>query len=355
MIDMKSLKSILLLTAIALCATGCGAKKKDVAKEPVKLEAGSDIIVNFSELISLDEVLEDIQDIDFYLALDKDGLTTKEDVDEESSTSIVKYYKEDGTLVYEEFIGYGETCFVHYTTTKRGRTAAVKYIDSEGARAEVIISTDEYEASFSDLNKELDYGADYIFVNVLNSGVGVVSDCVTYEFSQGKWIVSSAKYFAEDGYHSFYTYLEEGKPVSEDIVTINSGKAGDATDISKIAHDKLVKNLDILAGEHRLSYDKSGGDMRWMVSGNYILEFNNNDDARAFADAYGYEAVALETDEETMVVNLGELTLLVSDTYESFRDFASFEYNDYMYMTVKLDDNGEITEITREGTTLSYY
>lgn len=347
---MKKTVSLLIATLIML-STLCGC---NLRYDSIQVNADEKILNEFSYVLSADQVMTDLEDVDKYLVMDTTNLTAKETKDEENDTATIDYKNANGELVYTDYIGYGEDSFAYYTTSLSGKDLTVMYVDQNKKRYSVLASCDEYSADFSELNEKNEYGANQINITVNKDGTDLPV-FITYSYMDAKW-TASAQYFEDDGYHRYSSEIYDGKTEDYNDIIMAKLKTKPTLEAAtvKMLGDKLIKSIDFLFGQTKITYTQDDdGTRHFFMTEDYILEFKNSDDAEAFAEKYSLKAEPFEYDREKIIVKTGEISLPFASDYEGIDDFASIDGDSY-YTSVTLNKDGEIEKTSRGNSTISY-
>ncbi|MGN0479334.1 MAG: hypothetical protein ACI4GO_07860 [Hominenteromicrobium sp.] len=127
---MKIKRILCTVLVLLVLLTGCAAKQAEEKKTRMEQEVEAQMELP----MTVQEVLEDISEVDFFYQLPDTSAYRQETVDEpETDTQRILYY-EDDRLVFVRYIGYGEDTFDCYTQSKSGNDLVVRYIDQDGAR-----------------------------------------------------------------------------------------------------------------------------------------------------------------------------------------------------------------------------
>ena len=358
---MRGMKIAAVLLCVALLVS-CSAKTEEVtapASEEITLETAKkteNVLSHFKGYKSLDEVLKEASEVDFYLQPDFSGLKKKTEKDDESATAIDYYYSGD-TLVYADYSGYGEDAFEYYCTSKNGSKFKVMYVDdAEGQRDYLSVEAEDYSVSFDALDKEAKYGANQITVSIFNKAENDFSSVLNYVVEGENAYVSSAKYYDESGYHKYTAYLEEDGNFTEDnkLVFAKKNSVKPYSKLKAICQDTRVKELDLLIGSGSFVYTESeSGEKTWFYKGSAYTVFSDRYKASDFAKAYAGKAKQDDIDGDFWIVEIKNEYFEFSSSFEDFYAFADSDVDDYYYQSVKTDKNGAIKAL--ESSELSYY
>ncbi|MGN1124452.1 MAG: hypothetical protein ACI4RR_08925 [Eubacterium sp.] len=348
------LASMLLAVMLMLCA--CNVNEQEDTTVTTN-EGINEVGENFSDLMSLDDIISDTKNIDLYYTPDLDGLTKQTEKDDESATAVTYYY--DGkTLVYAFYEGYGEECFDYYTTSKQGRSLTVKYVDEGSERYSVDVACRDYSISFSELDKKAKYGAKYITASAEETAKNDFSRSVTYTCENGEEYISQGFYYAEDGYHRYSAYPSENNKIdSEDTLIYKKADSVNVNEsLPSLLKDYRVKNGELLLGTHTLEYTQSsGGEKLWYVVADVYAVFDDRFKALEYSEKYGIDVQKSETDEDYWVAEFKSTALPVSDSFDDFFGFAQQEINDYYYCVLVFDDDGRLKDLDPSSARLTYY
>lgn len=340
------------LIALALSVALCGCSSNDGNSKDY------DAYKNFKDMMSFDDIMDDVKKVDLFLEPDYSNLTEKVEKDDEAATAI-KYYYDGDALVYAKYEGYGEDSFDYYTKSESGRDLTVKYVDENSERYSVDVSCDDYCVSFLYLEKKCEYDARHIIASAEIAAENDLPKTVTYVYDNGETYISNGYYYAEDGYHSYYSIPIDGdnNMVSDDIVkyakvdSVNVNK-----DIPSYLDDERIIDSEIVVGEHTIEYtENADGSKNWYVVADVYAVFDSEDKAVEFAKEYNLDYNVSNTDDTIFMSWFEKVTLPISDSYEDFLDFAMQEVNDYYYCSLVFDEDGNIKDLNPATAKMSYY
>lgn len=342
--------SIILAMVILFCACS--------SNETKNINVMDESNGKFDDMVSFNDIIKDVKNVDFYLPLDTNGLTEKVEKDDESATAVKRYYDGD-ILVFAIYEGYGENCFDYYTKSESDKDITVKYIYQDGSVFSVDVSCDDYSISFSELDKKAEYGAKTIYATAGKSADNDFPKYVSYAYENGKAYVSCGCYYDTDGYHYYSAYPidDKGNIEAEDVLRY---QLVEKADVDKSIYTKLndyrVNDVEICFGEHRLEYTENpDGSKNWFIVANVNAVFNDRAKALEFSDKYGIDVDVSDTDDDYFIAKFDGVTLPVSDKFEDFFEFASQEVNDYYYCSVIFDKDGAVKKLDSSTSALSYY
>ena len=127
-------------------------------------------------------------------------------------------------------------------------------------------------------------------------------------------------------------------------------------DLNEMLDDHRVKDAEIILGEHRLEYiEKADADKQWFVVADIHIVFNSEKGAEQFANKYGLSYQLSEYGERYYTVCLKDTAIAVDEEFDDFIEFASQEYNDYIFGKIKLTDKGTLVDISTNESSLVYY
>lgn len=353
----KSVKIASLFIAVMLLFCACSVNGQGNDNKIVTDDGADKANQKFSDMMSFDDIMSDIKNIDLYYEPDFDGLTVQTEKDDESATA-VKYYYDGDTLVYAVYEGYGEDCFDYYTASKQGRELTVKYVNEESERFSVDVSCKDYSISFSELDKKDKYGAKYITASAEEPAENDFSRSVTYTYENSNEYISQGFYYEEDGYHRYSAYpTEDNKIESEDTVIYKKADSVNVNEsLPSMLKDYRVKNGELALGTHTLEYTQNAnGEKSWYVVADVYAVFDDRFKALEYSEKYGIDVQKSETDEDYWVAKFEGTALPVSDSFDDFFGFAKQEINDYYYCALIFDDDGRLKDLDPSSAKLTYY
>lgn len=350
---LKLLTVLLVLSIMFVaCSANTGSNTEDVPQNTVAVY-GTDM---FDDMMNFDDMIKDVENVDFYLKADFQGLTVENEKDDESAIA-VNYYYDGDTLVYADYIGYGEDCFDYYTKSKSGRDITVKYTDQNSQRYNIQVEANNYLISFSELNKEDKYRAEYITATVMRKAENDLPKQVTYTYEGGKTYISNGNYYNMDGYH-LYTSYPNGDVLDKDDTVIY--KKADSVNVNEslpsMLADYRVKSAELAVGDHKLEYtENADGEKQWYIVADIYAVFTDKNKALDFSDKYGVEVNKSDVDEDLWVALFEGSALPISEKFDDFFEFAQQEVNDEYYCTVVLDKDGALKTLDRSTAKLTYF
>ena len=356
---MKKLFSIALIMIIAALLSSCAAKTSEntvVTKEvTVKTtEQTQDVLSHFKGFKTLDDVLAETGEVDFYLKPDYSGLTKKTQKGDESASALECYYSGD-TLVYAVHSGAGEETVEYFFTSKKGNALKAIYVDKDDIRESVSVEAEDYSASFNLLNKKSKYGADDIQVSIFNKDENDFPAILNYSIKKEKAFVSSANYYDNSGYHYYTAYIDENNKLCEENY-LKFKKKESIKPFSKLkafCQNPNVRELDVLMGSGEFCYtENESGEKTWFYHGSIYAVFSDRYKAYDFAKQNNLDVRRDEDDEDYWIAEIKDEFFEFSQSFEGFYDLAAKEINDCYYASVKADKNGKIKEL--EDSELTY-
>lgn len=346
----KWIKTVLVLLAV-LSLAACSLQNGSA--DPAKGSQG--ILELFDGSKTFDEIMNDLNEIDYYLVPDFNGLTKKTEKDDETATAIDYYYDGD-KLVYADYQGYGEDAFSYYTTTKSGDEIEVLYVDSGTQRESLDVKGADFSVSLYGLNKESRYGADYITVSIIGKESGELPNTLIYSVEEGNAFISEAYYTDKDGYHLYFEYLDEnGNPdETDDILFKKENKISSFEKLREFEQDPRVKDIELLIGSGSYSYtENKNSEKVWYYKGSAFVVFSDSQSAIDFAEENGLEAREDDIDDAFWVVEIPDSYFEFSENFTDLLSFITGEVDDYYYRSVVTDEDGKILSL--DSGTLSYY
>lgn len=355
----KTLALCLCAIIIASAATACTAKTNTDSTSATGSEPITEIynLSDVSDLMTPQEIMDDVSVVDFNLSTETEGLKKVEEKDDESATAKIKYYDRNDNLVYVKYIGYGEDCFDYYTKSKSGREIVVKYILQDGKTFAVDVECDDYTVGFNELSITAKYCAKQIYVTAIQEADDDFPKTASYEYDGKQFNLTENRFYSADGYHCYTCYYEGDTCTEDDYVMykkVDSAPTND--DLNEMLDDHRVKDAEIILGEHRLEYiEKADRDKQWFVVADIHIVFNSEKGAEQFANKYGLNYQLSEYGERYYTVCLKDTAIAVDEEFDDFIEFASQEYNDYIFGKIKLTDNGTLVDISTNESSLVYY
>lgn len=317
-----------------------------------KINADKKVLAHFEQYMSVDDVLKDVEKIDLYHKMDTKGLTYKKVEDKDNSTTTIYYY--DGEkLVYEQYEGFGEAGFAHYTKSKSGKDVKVNYYDDNDVR----IGCSEYSVAFWRLNKKAKYGADNLNITVgkLNNN-SPLGEYVNYYYDGSVWTIENCVYLADDGLHKYSAYInvDSGKLQEYDNLLFQKVNSADTSLIKKLIayFGDTPFIMDLNMGGHKISYIDNGKTQQWYYTGSAIFTFDKYEDAQAFAKEFGVTAEDGLYDEAYSYVSI-KVTLAINNSDMDIVTRSLTEIDDSFTINPRLNKDYEI--ISHSYGTVQYY
>ncbi len=341
-----SLMAIVLLFSVTACTT------PDVPEiTVVNSDEVTHIVKTSTAILTPQEVLDELHDIDLSgTKINYSDMEAEKVTDEENSTAIV-YYSKDGKRVYAVYEGYGEDCVDFYTETGSGYAATVKYVypGLEETFTDVSFEKDDvtYNVTYEVLNDGVYYGAELIYVIAEFSGNTFdeyISYCISSLGKGYSCVLESARYIDVNGDYREYFYDE----YDELLV----GKYDGKTELCNVPAENL-ENTEILMGPHTVYL---GENNEIYIETTLVRVFREDTGVDEFVKDYNFIKSRDINDEFDIAYNDVVLKFAddcKADGYENVFDFATDEYNDYVYNSVSFNEDGEISKVS--SGTLSYY
>ena len=357
---MKRLVSILLTAAMVILSfCGCtNAADESNTNKTTQQQIADNNIKAFDDLMSFDDMMNDIKDVNLYLVPDYKGLTETVEKDDESSTAVKKYYDGD-KLVYTKYVGYGEDCFDYSCKSASGRDIVVKYVDESGERYSVDVSSDDYSVSFSELDKKSKHGAKMIYATAEETAENDFPKYAVYVLDNDKLYISNGCYYAEDGYHYYSAYPVDNdfNIESEDILRYECVKDINVdSDLIKILSDYRVADKEIVFGNHNLKFTKDDdGNKKWYIIADVYAVFDSKSKALEFSEKYDIDVNVSDTDDSYWTAKFENAVLPVSNKFDNFFEFAMQEVNDYYYCSIVFDKDDCVKKLDSTTAKLMYY
>ncbi len=339
---MKKIISLLITAVMLFSLAACGSDEK--------YEVGGDekILGRFSETMSVEEIFKDIKNVDLTMKMDTNGLTKETTENEEDSTTDIIYKDADGNIVYESGEGYGEKFFKYHTKSASGNDIVCNYYN-EGYDS-VTVDSDYYHISFSNLNKDKPFGAESVYVCAKSQDIPVLDSQICYEYFD-KWIPTYALYCDDEGYHIFSSWEEEkGKFETDSYVKYLRHSEEPEVNTEILKDSALTIKPEFVFGNHKFSYLDTPAN-KWYLTADFVLSFETEKQREKFMKKYNIEKTEEQGNEnEGVTLRTGEMTVPIAKDCGNFTEIVKIlEIDDNSYYTVSVNDNGEISEITRGG------
>lgn len=350
---MKKIIKILipvLILSLSFCACSTNQQKTTILPND---DVTTKMLKHFNDQLSFDDVMGDIENVDLYFQPDYSDLKEKVEKDDESSTA-KRYFYDGNKLLYCKYEGYGEDSFDYYTKSKSGKDITVKYVDNDKVRNSVSIEGENYNVSYSDLNKENEYKADTIYVTVGN--LDNLDNCITYCYSNNNVHIDSAYYYSNDGYHKYTASLNDDNQYEsfDDVYFAMVDNVEVDNSLCSMFKDYMLDDCEMLVGNQKFVYfENDNNEKTWYVTGDFYAVFDNRNKANAFAKKYNVEVKQSDTDEDFWISEFKGTTFMISPEFKDFYKTATSD--DYYYTSVKFDKNGNITKFDDSNAKLSYY
>ena len=358
---MKQYLSVLLCLVLCIVliifAFGCSSIKNP-GQTPVgtlKYIGSRDLKAKSDSNITVADVLEDVSEIDLNMKMgDITGLTLKTEKNEEDSTSIDYYYRND-ELIYAVYNGYGENVWEYYTTSKAGTPISVSFWD-EGLGPNVRIKTNDeslkyqYNAYYENVGTDYGNGAEKIDVTI-SAG----DEHFTNTISGNVYYISSALYWKDKSLHYYTADAEKGKITYEydnEVISSDPPKANkDALEVIKGL--KGLQDINIVYGTHKVYLNQDGTFFINAKTTLFIDTERNANDAisKLKSTSVKDNDFTVEENEDTgeLEVTLGALTYEVSKDYENLKEsmisMASEEVDDPSFRTVDFDSDNNLLKM----------
>ncbi len=342
---MKKLVSVLLVIASIFLFASCSGPEK------AKVELNEELSAKFADAMSLDEILKDVSKIDMHHKMNTEGLTPEKTEDKENSTAEIYYKNSDGETVYIEHEGFGEKGFSYFTESASGKELKVDYYEEMN---EVVASTDEYKVWFGSVNDSAEYGAESITVSSRLKSDYLLGENIQYGRNEDEWFVEAATCFTDDGYKQYVYWFEDnengGEYKIDGNILYDRVTQEPQDDIKVLTDEKITVKPEFVAGCNRFSYLDSP-DGKWYLTADFVLTFEDMETRDYFAGKYGLTDENSQGNEsDAITLRTGKLTVPIADDCEGFEEMIKMtEIDDCFYVSVSLNDSGEISEISRGG------
>lgn len=319
--------------------------------EKIKVELTEELSAEFADAMTLDEIMNDVRKIDMHHKMNTDGLTSERVEDKENSTAETYYKNSDGETIYIEHEGFGENGFSYFTKSASGKKLKVGYYEEMN---EVVASTDDYTVHFGSVNDSAENGADVISVTARLESDYILDESISYAPGRNGWFVDTACCFTDEGYKQYVYWFEDnengGEYKIDGSVLYKRITEEPSTDITVLTDEKITVMPEFVAGCSRFSYLDSP-DGKWYLTADFVLTFEDEETRDYFAKKYGLTNENSQGNEsEAITLRTGEITVPVADDCEGFEDMIRMtETDDCFYVSVALDDSGEIVEMSRGG------
>lgn len=349
---------------IAVCAVVCMVLTVFSAckKTEIEVKASEKILSHFSDCMGPDEILDEVSSIDFNHQIDKTGLVETKTEDRVNDTAMIYYCDKNGSVVYEEFEGFGEQGFIYHTESKSGEPLRVHYsfgcYEDESAR-DVYIKSDRYNIDFNRTDPSEQYGAKSVYATAFGKEYGLIRESITYRYGDegaDGWI-ASAYYLDEDGMHSYDQY-PNGEGVLEDFDDFLFRRNDDVktTDIQSMTD---YFGGDVYQLEMKISgapfYAETDGKVKWYYDGDLSFIFGTLEGANAFSEKFGGEIDIRSDDEgeEYYTVVVENTGLPIADDAKDFDPYDYIDINDWYSVVPHFNGNWELTG--KSSGMISYY
>lgn len=359
------LLSLVMVLALILCAAGCTNPKNidQTVAGPLKYIGDRDLKAKFDSITAIGNILDEVSVIDLNMEMSNiDGLEVETETNEEDSTSIDYYFRNE-ELIYVVYNGYGENVWEYHTTSKSGSPIYASFWD-EGVGSQVRIDNDDdslgydFTVIYENVSSDFSGGAEKIFVTVSKDG-----ESFTYCVDGNHYYISSAYYWKDGALHKYSADAENEKltyKYDEEIVS------GEVPEIDSSDKDMLnagisstgFESLNLLFGSHK-SYMSKDGKLFINIETTLLFDSKNNAQQVIYnMQNVGVKASNFTVEEnsngEGYVVAVGTCFFSFTKDYQSSAlEYVTNEFDDYVYKTVTLDDNGEISMM--DNSSLSYY
>lgn len=357
------------LLVLASCAKPSDAPKSNITS--LKYVGDSKLRKRFESFATIQEILDDVSVIDLKHEMNVTGLEKQTEEDEENSTSIDYYYRNQ-ERIYAVYNGYGENVWKYFTTSKSGVPIVASFWD-EGDGPRVTIETNEeatgltyeYKVSYQNVSTDFGNGAEQIDIAITKGEESCVSTIIgNYYF------ISSATYW-DDSKIDLHLYQAQFNADTKkveyqyDKVIISSKLpelTSDEISIKRVGTSaSSLAEVDILLGKHVVYKDQDG---KMSISADTTLVFKDEDAASRALRSLKAASVKADDftiedygDGEAFLIDIGTCYFEMSSDFEDadtvLTEYAMSEFDDYVYKTVDLDRNGNIKSF--EYSTISYY
>lgn len=340
----KCIAGLLVISIIFLLASCSGSGK-------IKVEISEELSAKFADAMSLDEIMKDVRKIDMHHKMNIDGLTSERIEDKENSTAEIYYKNSDGETVYIEHEGFGEKGFSYFTKSASGKKLKVDYYEEMN---EVVASTDDYTVHFGSVNDSAENGADVISVTARLESDYILGEGISYTPGEKGWFADTASCFTDEGYKQYVYWFEEnengGEYKIDGSVLYKRITEEPQDDITALTDEKITVMPEFVAGCNKFSYlDSPYG--KWYLTADFVLTFEDEETRDYFAKKYGLTDENSQGNEsEAITLRTGKITVPVAADCEGFEDMIRMtEIDDCFYVSVALNDSGEIVEMSRGG------
>lgn len=358
---MKRLNLILICMCFIFILCSCGSVEKKTKKKQsynIKVVQGSkcEDIVSMLDILSVNEVFEDISDIDFNLSPDFDEQKYRIETveDSENSTKDINYYSGD-TLIYTRYEGYGEEAFANYTKSNSGLPATVKYFTDSGDNRTVCIETSKYSLYANTVDESLQYGmGDVEIIISAENSIKPFDAAVTYYFDNGVATFKNASYYENGNYIHYSFYIDADSVEDEYSRVLVSGEAPKVSeDVSKLlVEDRRYDYAAILVSNANKWYNAEDN---WYVETELCFAFDSEERATEYMKDNSIDGIV--DDYGDYVVKVNDVILKISKDFitneENFEHYVTQEIEDSYYQTILVDENGVVTDL--ESASISLY
>lgn len=356
------------LFVLASCAKPSDTPKSNITS--LKYVGDSKLKKRYESFATIQEILDEVSVIDLKHEMNVTGLEKQTEEDEENSTSIDYYYR-NKERIYAVYNGYGENVWKYFTTSKSGTPIVASFWD-EGNGSMVTIETNNeetsaaynYKVSYQNVSTDFGNGAEQINIAVTKG-----EESCAYTIIDSYYFISSATYWDDNVdlhlYQSQFNLDTKKIEYQYDKVVISSKipeLTSDEISIKKIGVSaNSLAEVDILLGKH-VVYKNSDGNMS--ISAETTLVFKDESAANvalrnlksASVKAKDFTIEEYE-DGKAFLIDIGACYFDMSSDFEDANSvlmkYATSEFDDYVYKTVDLDENGNIKSF--ENSTISYY
>lgn len=369
---MKKILSAILIVSIVCLTAGCSAGKKNTGSDNAGLtevftDKGKSISALFGDDYSYSKILDELSGISLNAKPDYNKYTEKVETDEQSSTSVKKYY--DGSLlVYEVPEGYGEKGFIFHTKTKNMKDVKASYWLEDDKIYTVDIAGEGFVVSYNNLDDSKPYGANQINVTVNKAVDGEIPFSASYTISNSKVSLSNAIYFADGIYKSYSCQVDEsGKADENEEVKFDLCKTEPNVEVFRqISDDTAHSDVQTIIGKHKLSFNVEGSKKNWFITMDLYVLFDDEDAALDYIVDNGIgsnENVTYGNDyvvKDNYYVLYKDVTFAIDDRFivngeQSFKDFAVDEFDDYIFSKVVFSSKGDILAFESDNDVMRYY
>ena len=337
---MKRIVSLITILLLVLSLVSCGSSKTDMYLD-------DDVAGHFSDCMSVEDVLKDIRTIDLVYDYDLSGLRPEKSFDEEDNTDIINYYDSKGEIIYKFYDGFGEENFDRYADSASGRKLTVNHYNNGDNNA--AIECDDYRVNFTAVDENKIYGAQSVSVCVKKISSAPLPEEITCCYEDGRCTAQYSFWFDDSGYHRQECWIDEdGKLQSYDDLLYEHIEQAPETDSAMLTDEGVYIMPEFVVGKHRLFYTGDKTDAQWYIQTDFVRTFGTESEAEAFRNKYSLEPSEPRGDEyENITQRTGELTVPIAKDCENF-DWLMiiYEINDNYYLSVAVNENGEIASIT---------